>query len=212
MTSNLFPVRAARWVAACALAGACAAESRAERKEGGSALADIVTVAVRSRPELIENSAAVMSEQYPGVLYSINDSGNEPLLFALDTTGHDRGVWRVAGARDIDWESASMGPCANDPAPRCLYIGDTGDNTSTHPSRVIYRVSEPAPKDSAFTGSLTPDSVAYVYPDGRHDVEAMYVAPNGDMYLITKRALRTRLGSLRAALLFRIPVTAWTCL
>jgi len=143
------------------------------------------------------------------VMYTVNDSGNEPLLFALDTTGVDRGVWRVVGARDIDWEAASIGPCKSDPRPRCIYIGDVGDNLATHPSRVIYRVVEPAPRDSSFNGSITPDSVSYTYPDRAHDVEAMYVAPNGDIYLITKRALRSATGSLRPALLFRTPAAAW---
>jgi hypothetical protein len=119
-------------------------------------------------------------------------------------------VWRIANATDIDWEAASIGPCQDDRRPRCIYIGDVGDNRAAYSSRVIYRVPEPSPRDSSFTGSLSADSVAYTYPDRAHDVEAMYVAANGDIYLITKRALRSRFGALRPALLFRIPVSAWS--
>lgn len=191
--------------------GACSMRDDAPGRvaERRDTLTDIVAVAVRSRPELVENSAAVMSAQFPGVMYTVNDSGNEPLLFALDTTGTDRGVWRVVGATDIDWEAASIGPCKGDPRPRCIYIGDVGDNHASHSSRVIYRVVEPAPRDSSFNGWITPDSVSYTYPDRAHDVEAMYVAPNDDIYLITKRALRSPTGGLRPALLFRVPATAW---
>src|SRR5262249_18416158 len=71
----------------------------------------IPTVPLHARPELLENSVAVMSRSQPGVFYSMNDSDNEPLVFALDTTGQDRGLWRVTNATNIDWESASLGPC-----------------------------------------------------------------------------------------------------
>src|ERR1041385_7437278 len=67
----------------------------------------VVTVDLRSRRDLVENSAAAMSAWQPGVLFTINDSGNEALLFALDTPGADRGAWRVQGSTDIDWEAAS---------------------------------------------------------------------------------------------------------
>ena len=57
--------------------------------------------------------------------------------------------------------------------------------------------------------SCRPEVVRYAYPDQRHDVEAMYIAPNGDVVLITKRPLRDRSGRLRQALVFRVPASAW---
>jgi hypothetical protein len=94
--------------------------------------AAVSTVPLHARPGLLENSVAVMSRSQPGVFYSMNDSDNEPLVFALDTTGHDRGLWRVTNATNIDWESASLGPCGDERATTCLYIGDTGDNESVY--------------------------------------------------------------------------------
>src|SRR5262245_37205871 len=47
------------------------------------------------RSDLLESSGVVASSTQPGVLFTINDSGNEALLFATDSTGADRGVWRV---------------------------------------------------------------------------------------------------------------------
>jgi len=213
MDRNLFRGVAWRLGLAALLVGvACAKDAApADRVRANlSTLRDIVTVPTRARPDLVENSAAVMSAQYPGVLYTVNDSGNEPLLFALDTTGADRGVWRIAGATNVDWEAASIGRCANDARPRCVYIGDVGDNESFHSSRTIYRVAEAEPRDSSFTGALSPDSVSYTYPDGKHDVEAMYVAPNGDTFLITKRPERARTLHLRPALVYRLPASVWT--
>jgi hypothetical protein len=71
--------------------------------------ASIRLIRVQGRPELVENSAAAYSYAQAGVIFTINDSGNDQLLFALDTTGADRGVWRVQGATDVDWEAASAG-------------------------------------------------------------------------------------------------------
>ena len=171
--------------------------------------ANVSIVRSHARPELTENSAAVMSRTQPGVFFTINDSGNDPILFAMDTLGADRGAWRVQGATNVDWESASMGPCSDAPGTLgdCVYIGDTGDNRARHRSRAVYRVHEP---NAAGAGdSLAAERLAYVYADGPHDVEAMYVAPNGDMFFITKRPLRRVTGAWRPALVYRVASTAW---
>jgi hypothetical protein len=46
----------------------------------------------RARATLVEGSAAVMSDRQPGVMFTLNDSGNDPYLFAIDTLGADRGA------------------------------------------------------------------------------------------------------------------------
>jgi len=169
---------------------------------------DTVTVPLGAPRELVENSAAAMSTRQPGIWFTINDSGNEPQLFALDTTGADRGVWRVLGATNVDWESAAVGPCAaGTPAEPCVYIGDTGDNQARLPLRVIYRTREPVADGRRDT--LRADALWYRYPDRPHDVEAMYVAPSGDITLITKRPLTGRTGQPRPALVFTLPAPAW---
>ena len=175
-------------------------------------------IRVHARAELTENSAAAMSFGQPGLFFSINDSGNDPLLFALDTTGADRGVWRVQGATNVDWEAASIGPCGANRATipaiampaECVYIGDTGDNSEKRETRIIYRVPEPWAQQAGYTGELTAEGLRYRYPDGPHDVEAMYVLPNGEIYLITKRARRDAAGKLRPALMFMLPPDAWS--
>ncbi len=140
----------------------------------------------------------------------IDDSGNAPTLFALDTNGIDRGAWRVVGAKNTDWESLSTGPCAatSDANKDCVYIGDTGDNTERRPERAIYRLVEPEAKGGDDT--VHASRLRYVYADGPHDVEAMYVAKNGDVLLITKRPRTNATGQLRPALVFALPTSgAW---
>ena len=168
-------------------------------------------VELDARPELVENSGATLSRTQPGVFFTINDSGNSPMLFALDTTGADRGAWRVTGARNADWEAVSVGPCGAEAGPKeCVYIGDVGDNEAVRPSRTIYRVPEPAAQQRAFLGSVAATRLVYRYADRPHDVEAIYVAPSGDTYLITKRRLLGPGRRLRPSLVFRIPASAWS--
>jgi hypothetical protein len=206
---------------------ACSAESPITRRAArapyvgtdtmGSVPASTRLIRVQARPQLVENSAAAQSFEQPGVVFTINDSGNDPLLFALDTSGADRGVWRVHGATNVDWEAASVGPCRGSgtimPAVampnECVYIGDTGDNREAHASRVIYRVPEPAAQRAGFLGDVTAEALEFRYPDGPHDVEAMYVPPNGFIYLITKRPRRDAAGRLRPALVFELPPDSW---
>jgi hypothetical protein len=175
----------------------------------GVAPTAVTTVHLRSSRGLVESSGAAMSAMQPGVLFSINDSGNEAVLYAVDTLGADRGTWRVKGSSDVDWEAVAIGRCADGPTPRCVYIGDTGDNDDGLASRAIYRVPEPQARDSTFSGEVAAERITYTYPDRRHDVEAMYVASSGDIYLITKRPLQTRARRLRPALVFRIPANVW---
>ncbi|MEP6492506.1 MAG: hypothetical protein ABJF01_07505 [bacterium] len=203
-----------------AAAGACSHADASDRTSArqmardsmGAVPTAIHTVALNAPPELVENSAAAMSRRQPGVLFTINDSGNEPLLFAIDTLGASRGVWTVSGATNVDWESAAVAPCgrsaARGVAQSCVYIGDTGDNAGKHQTRTIYRVVEPTA--SATRGAVRAEALVYRYVDEPHDVEAMYVAPNGDIVLITKRPLRNAAGHGRPALIFRLAPAAWS--
>jgi hypothetical protein len=171
---------------------------------------------MRARRELLESSAAAVSVSQPAIIFTINDSGHEPILFAIDTAGADRGAWRITGATNIDWEAGALGPCAAPvraagpiPVPRCLYIGETGDNEGTHATRAIYRVAEPVAESAGFMGSLAAERLTYRYADGPRDVEAMYVAPDGSIDLITKRPLRDAAGHLRPALIYTLDAAAW---
>ena len=177
-----------------------------------------VLITLQARPQLVENSAATLSHTQPGVWFTVNDSGNEPLLFALDTTGADRGMWRVRGTTNVDWEAASVGPCtsggaaaqpAGSAAGECVYIGDVGDNQAQRKSRVIYQLAEPAAQAAGYYGSVEAKALRYRYSDGPHDVEAMYVAPNGDTYLLTKRRLLDANRVARPSLVFQLPKSYW---
>jgi hypothetical protein len=70
----------------------------------------------------------------------------------------------------------------------------------------VYRVVDGPAVESR---SLAAETLTFRYSDGAHDVEAMYVMPNGTMYFITKRPLKDPAGRLRPALVFSLPASAW---
>ena len=138
-------------------------------------------------PRIDESSGVALSSFMPRVLYTLNDSGNDASLFAIDSSGQSLGTWRIPGLLNRDWEALSRGPC---PAGSCLYIGDVGDNLEQRPTVVLYRLREPASL-ARFQGAsdstpLDLDSLTFRYLDGAHDVEALWIDQDGRPNLITK--------------------------
>jgi hypothetical protein len=136
------------------------------------------------------------------------------MLFALDTTGAARGSWRISNAKNDDWEAMAPGHCGDSvsleaPATACLYIADVGDNDARRSFVTLYRVREPQVLGPGVSGELRAEQVTARYPGFRADVEAAYVARNGDTFLITKRRMTARDGRLRPALLLRVPADSW---
>src|SRR3989442_15243055 len=103
-------------------------------------------------PRLIESSGVAVSHAYRGVLWTPNDSGDGPYLYATDLRGTDRGALLVPSADAIDWEDMSLGPCpvAFPLQPRppqvnaetCIYLAATGDNLQFRPLVAIYAIRE----------------------------------------------------------------------
>jgi hypothetical protein len=135
-----------------------------------------------SNSALKESSGLVASRREAGVLWTLNDSGNPPELFATDTSGKDRGVFRIANAQNRDWEALGLARCGTQD---CLYIAEVGDNGSRSPTVRLYRVAEPG--RNASSGVLQPNgAIEFTYQDGPRNVEAILVTPAQDVYLISK--------------------------
>jgi hypothetical protein len=148
-----------------------------------------------------------VSRAHPGILWTHNDSGDGPYLYATDLQGTDRGAIFVPGAEAVDWEDMALGPCPRRPVD-CLYIGDTGDNLERRERVAVYAVPEPDPPlAAADTQRVAAAALALslYYPDGPHDVEALYVSPRDTaVYLVSKG--RGRHGEIR---LYRVARAAW---
>jgi len=150
-----------------------------------------------------ESSGLAASRRSPEVLWTHNDSGDEPFVYCLDLRGRSCGVWRVAGAEAFDWEdmAAGPGPRAGEPY---LYLGDIGDNIDQRSEIIVYRVPEPTVGGAGGGGggvstraspatTAPADALRLRYPDGRHNAEALLVHPvTGDVYVISKDAQAAR--------------------
>ena len=140
-----------------------------------------------------------MSRRTTGIIWSHNDSGHDAVLYALDLTGASRGQVRLPIVTR-DWEDISSGQC---PGGACLYVADIGDNRLARKNVRIYRVSEPAPTDTA---TAPPETITARYTDGPHNAESMFVIGE-DLFIVTRerggglyRSTRARSGSLDVTL------------
>jgi hypothetical protein len=93
----------------------------------------------RLEPRLVpEASGIVKSRRHPGIFWVHNDSGNPPLLFAINTDGRIIRQFRLE-IPNIDWEDIAIDDRGQ------LYLGDIGNNLGALPIRAIYRLDEPDP-------------------------------------------------------------------
>ena len=146
---------------------------------------------------IVESSGLAASFTQPGVLFTHNDSGDGPRLFALNAAGEDLGVFEVAGAEAEDWEDLAMGPCGAGQV--CLFVGDVGDNGRSRAGVTVYRV--PEPKVGASRETQAAVQLDLRYADGARDVEALLVDPRtGDLFLVEKSGAEVaRVAVLRGA-------------
>lgn len=184
------------------MVGACRGEAIAD-DQNEPALSQYARVGAFTEPALVEASGLVRSAREPNVFWAQNDSGNDERLFAFDSTGRALGQLRVAGSRNKDWEALALGACDTG---TCLVVGDVGDNSARRETVRLWRISEPLSTD---TLSPPAHELTLRYEDGPRDVEAMYIAPDSAVLLLTKRPERRRDGSDRPARLYRVPVVAW---
>jgi len=172
-------------------------------------------VAVFATRRLGESSGVAVSRAHPGILWTHNDSGDGPFVYATNLEGADLGRFRVAGARAVDWEDIALGPCIGAPAT-CLYIADTGDNEERRRDAALYVVPEPdldaVPRRSATAPARR---IALTFRGGPRDVEALAVTPDGTVLLVSKgRAGPFEVFRLDRDQLTRdtVEVTRWTAL
>ena len=143
--------------------------------------------------EIRESSGIAVSKCQENVLWTHNDSGDGPFVFAMDATGRDLGTWKVTGAENIDWEDIAT---FRDTGGKCLiYLGDTGNSKKDPRTELrIYRFAEPiidgsAPKPTRKEPAPTAPAevLVFSYPDEPQDAETLLVHPaSGEIYIATK--------------------------
>jgi hypothetical protein len=205
------PRRALTALAAALLAASCSGDGGGGDGEGGGGAPDATGAAGTTlpaatagdlcagaqaapagrvaHPALTEASGLAASRTQPGLLWSHNDSGGDPEVFAIGQDGGDRGRWSLPGAGARDWEDMALGPGAGD-ATGVLYLGDIGDNDARREDVVVYRADEPQVPRGAAGGELAEvEALTLTYADGPHDAEALLADPvTGDLFVVTKQS------------------------
>ncbi len=161
--------------AVCA-AALCVSPALAEGRSRNGAAACESPRMIATLPELPEASGLARGSS--GLLWSLNDSG-APVLLAYDANGKPAGRLTIEGARVEDWEAIASGPCASG---TCLYVADIGDNNAKRKNITVYRIAEPVKPG----GTASAEAFHASYPDGAHEAEALLVAPDGTLLVVTK--------------------------
>ncbi len=173
-------------------------QTSAHPQTGKTDAARVLEVVGTLPDELRESSGLAVSRTQPGVLWSHNDSGDGPNLYAIDLSGRLLTIVPVAKATARDWEDIASGPCppslASTMAPEnrppswaCLYVADTGNNDGGRNDVTIYVLVEPVISRTSSTPPVaTAQSFRYRYPAKPEDSEAIAVLPTGDVTIVSK--------------------------
>jgi hypothetical protein len=122
-----------------------------------------------------------------GKLWTLNDSGNTPVLFRLDSTsGRVVQQVRLSNFNNVDWEDLTADT-------RYVYVGDFGNNNGDRRDLRILRVAQADLGPAATTA--TAEAINFSYPDQtdftprtnqhNYDCEAFFFA-NDSLHLFTK--------------------------
>jgi hypothetical protein len=149
-------------------------------------------------------SGIVPSSSYPGIYWVLNDSGDEPRIFAIDRTGKavmpswmDRYYVNDSLSGKLPYPGVAVDLAANQDWEEItrddgdLYIMDVGNNGNARRDLGIYIIKEPNPFATERTRTQKwipvayPDQLAYPGANWQFDCEAAFFYRH-KLYLITK--------------------------
>lgn len=124
---------------------------------------------------LSEASGLAASLREDNLFWVINDSGNPPVLFAMNAGGLVRARYTIADTPNCDWEDLAAFSLGKTP---CLLIADVGDNLAGRAACNLYIVEEPELMDDPGQQEQSLPvkwRIQFCYPDGPRDCEAVAV-------------------------------------
>jgi hypothetical protein len=154
-------------------------------------LARTFQVSLIDDSRVTESSGLAASTAHPGLAYTVNDSGDDPRIFAIDiATGRVVGVTSVVDAQWRDAEALAL-------RDGKLWLADTGNNLLVRADPALYVLDEPGPGTQRLAATRYPVDLGSLTAD----VEAIAVLPDRvDLYVKGFPAGYTLelIGSLRA--------------
>ena len=140
--------------------------------------------------KLNEASGLARSNRAANLYWAVNDDG-PPVIHALDSSGANLGVVRIAAAKNRDWEDIAS---FSYNGKSYLAVADIGDNDANHDNVTVYIVEEPTPGDTTIDIAWRID---FSYPNGALDAESLAVDATGEeIYVLSKRTVPAELYSL----------------
>jgi hypothetical protein len=145
--------------------------------------------------QLTESSGLAVSTRDPQIIWTHNDSGDKPRLFAFKRNGAWIAEVELKNAKATDWEDM----CSfRRNGKHYLAVGDVGDNQRNRSSVSIYVVEEPELDVNAPTTIKTSirdvERIQVQYATGPADCESLAYDPVTDKFLLaTKELIRCQL-------------------
>ena len=148
---------------------------------------ELPVVAGELPAQLGEASGIARDPRRADLFWVHNDSGHDPVLYAVDTTGALAGQALITGATNRDVEDIAVARCAEG---WCLFYADMGDNLAVRDQIYVYRLPLPAiPSDAAVPSEPVSPFMSYtmVFPGGARDAESLFVDfKRGELGIVTK--------------------------
>jgi hypothetical protein len=132
---------------------------------------------------LSEASGLLYSQKYPNILWTHNDSGDKPRLYALDAKTYEllRTI-KIKGAKHKDWEDITY-------YNGKIVIGDIGNNKSRRDHLKLYVIDEPNPYEDKKAVVKSVMTFTYSNQHGKKiknfDAEALF-SFNNALFILTK--------------------------
>ena len=136
-------------------------------------------------PRSLNEASGLEKTSHSDLLWMINDGGNKPVLYGLDTLGTIKKHIKIK-AKNRDWEDLAADDTGN------IYIGDFGNNSNDSKNLSILIINN---KDLDTAKAITPKKISFTYPEQkkfppkkkkRHfDCESFFYF-NDSLYLFTK--------------------------
>jgi hypothetical protein len=164
------------------VAAAVAAPANTPAASGPDGAVAVAVDRTVTDPRIAESSGLAPSPTHPGVLWTHNDSGNPPVIYALRRDGSTAAAVRLSGTADRDWEAIAS---YREPSGRAMIaVADTGDNAAVRAQVEVVLLPEPALRNA----TVRPARVLRLrYPDGAVDAETLLIDPVARrMYVVSK--------------------------
>ena len=154
-------------------------------------------------PNSLDEVSGIIKIKESDLLWMLNDSGNKPIIYGVDTYGKIiREV--IVKAKNNDWEDIAFDEKGN------LYIADFGNNRQQRKNLRILKVNH---QDLLTKDEVSVEKIKFSYPDQakfppkkKHryfDAESL-VYQNGFLYIFTKSRVKKDYGKTT---LYKIPAT-----